>query len=66
MAGNPRENARGKGFWDGSTSHGSGSQTAGRATGFPGTRRGSRTGIRIDLETPVSNPAGSETDKTKG
>lgn len=53
MAGNPRENAQGKGFWDGgSTSHNSGDQSAGRNSGFPGGRRASRTGIQIDLEEP--------------
>lgn len=51
MAGNPRENAKNKGFWNGGPdSHGSGQQAAGRASGFPGGRRPSRVGIRIDLE----------------
>ena len=54
MAGNPRENVKDKGFWDGgSSAHGTGAQTAGRPSGFPGNRKpGSRTGIRTDLEFP--------------
>jgi hypothetical protein len=53
MAGNPRENAKNKGFWDGgSPAHGENAQTAGRPSGFPGTRKPRRVGIKTDIEFP--------------
>jgi hypothetical protein len=53
MAGNPRENAEGKGFWDGGTNaHGTNKESSGRASGFPGRRTPTRTGYRTDLEFP--------------
>ena len=53
MAGNPRENVKGKGFWDGgSAAHGSNAQTAGRPSGFPGPRKPKRIGVKTDLEYP--------------
>ena len=53
MAGNPRENVKDKGFWDGGgPAHGSDDQSAGRPSGFPGTRKPKRAGIRIDIEYP--------------
>lgn len=53
MAGNPRENAKDKGFWDGGTpGRNNDGQAAGRPTGFPGTRRKTKTGVRTDLEFP--------------
>ncbi len=53
MGGNPREHVKDKGFWDGGTSsHGKNDQGAGRADGFPGTRKPSRAGIRTDIEFP--------------
>lgn len=59
MAGNPRENVKGKGFWDGgSKGHSVNSQTAGRPSGFPGWRAPSRTGVKTDIEFP---PAETET-----
>ena len=53
MAGNPRENVRNRGFWDGG-GQGSNSdgQTAGRTGGMPGTRMRKKVGIRTDLEFP--------------
>lgn len=54
MAGNPRENVKDKGFWDGGSSgHGSNRETAGRPNGFPGPRKPRRAGIKTDLEFPV-------------
>jgi hypothetical protein len=54
MAGNPRENVKDKGFWDGgSSSTAENGQTAGRPSGFPGTRKAKRAGIRTDLEFPA-------------
>ena len=53
MSGNPREHVKDKGFWDGGgASHGKNSEGAGRAGGFPGTRKPKRTGVRTDLEFP--------------
>ena len=55
MAGNPRDNVGNKGFWDGgSKSHGTGNQSAGRASGFPGKRIPTRAGLRVDIEGPDS------------
>ncbi len=61
MAGNPRENVQGKGFWDGGASgHSTNKETAGRPSGFPGTRKPRRVGINTDVEFPpqdqVKNP----------
>ena len=51
MSGNPRENVKERGFWDGGLpGHGRDSETGGRTSGFPGTRFAKRTGIRTDLE----------------
>lgn len=53
MAGNPRENVRDKGFWDGgSDAHGTNKETAGRPNGFPGQRKPKRVGVKTDLEYP--------------
>ncbi len=53
MAGNPREHVQGKGFWDGGAPGQAGNdQTAGRPSGFPGSRKPSRVGIRTDIEFP--------------
>ena len=53
MAGNPRENVKDKGFWDGGDiSHGRDNESAGRPSGFPGQRKRSREGIRSDVEFP--------------
>ena len=57
MAGTPREHVRDKGFWDGGTEgNDRNGETAGRASGFPGTRKTSRTGIRTDIEFPEELP----------
>lgn len=54
MAGNPRENAKSKGFWEGgSTGHTDNAQSAGRPSGFPGSRAPSRIGIRTDIDVPL-------------
>jgi len=56
MAGNPREHIKDKGFWDGGTSgHGSNKESAGRASGYPGKRTRSKTGLRTDLEFPTES-----------
>ena len=53
MAGNPRENVKGKGFWDGGAAgHSVNSQSAGRPSGFPGRRVPKTAGIRTDVEFP--------------
>jgi len=53
MAGNPRENVKGKGFWDGGAAgHSINSQSAGRPSGFPGRRVPKTAGIRTDVEFP--------------
>jgi len=53
MSENPRENAKGKGFWQGGAAgHGTNSQAAGRPSGFPGGRAPKTAGIRTDVEFP--------------
>jgi hypothetical protein len=53
MAGNPRENVKDKGFWDGgSAGHSPNDQSAGRPSGFPGRRVPKTTGVRTDLDFP--------------
>jgi hypothetical protein len=53
MAGNPRENVKGKGFWDGGASgHGTNKESSGRPNGYPGRRKPSIEGLRTDLEFP--------------
>jgi hypothetical protein len=55
MAGNPRENVKDQGFWDGgAAAHGKDSETAGRPSGFPGSRKRVRVGIRTDIEFPAA------------
>ena len=58
MAGNPRENVKDdKGFWDGgAAAHGRNSETAGRPSGFPGTRKPKTVGIKTDVEFPPDDP----------
>lgn len=54
MAGYPRENTEGIGFWDGGTrAHGIPNEGSGRASGTPGRRNASTVGVRIDLELPL-------------
>ena len=54
MSGNPRENVQDKGFWDGGpSSHGKNGEASGRPSGFPGTRKPAREGIKTDLEFPA-------------
>jgi hypothetical protein len=56
MSGTPRENAKGKGFWDGGVEgHDKSGETSGRASGYPGVRKPSRVGIRTDIEFPAEN-----------
>ena len=56
MAGNPRENVKDKGFWDGGAAgHGIDNQSAGRPSGFPGLRAPKRIGVRTDLEYPPAD-----------
>ncbi len=65
MAGNPRENVRGKGFWDGGVNgHSVNSQSAGRPSGFPGRRTKTRLGVRTDIEFP-SDRTESEDESRK-
>ena len=56
MAGNPRENVKDKGFWDGGVSgHGTNKEASGRPSGFPGKRKPTRTGVKTDLEFPAQD-----------
>jgi hypothetical protein len=53
MSGNPRENVKDKGFWDGGAEgHGTNNESSGRPSGYPGRRTRSKTGYRTDLEFP--------------
>ncbi|HEV8657941.1 MAG TPA: hypothetical protein VGS96_04870 [Thermoanaerobaculia bacterium] len=53
MSDTPRENVKGKGFWDGGASgHGTNKESSGRASGFPGTRKPRRVGVTTDIEFP--------------
>jgi hypothetical protein len=62
MAGNPRENSGGKGFWDGGAKgQSSNGQTAGRPSGFPGRRLGQRLGVKTDIEFPAPPDKSGET-----
>jgi hypothetical protein len=64
MGGNPRENVKDKGFWDGGTAaHGTNDQSGGKATGFPGTRFPNRVGVRTDIEFPQID--GTKSDDPK-
>jgi hypothetical protein len=64
MAGNPRDHAKKKGFWDGGDAgHGMNRESGGRTGGFPGERKPTVVGIRTDLEYPE---AGSADEKSKG
>ena len=57
MAGNPRENIKDKGFWDGGApGHGRNDQGSGRAGGYPGSRKPQRVGIKTDIEFPPEDP----------
>lgn len=61
MAGNPRENVKGKGFWDGGSDGRSGNgQTGGRPSGFPGRRAPKRVGVKTDIDFPEAKPAGED------
>ena len=55
MAGNPRDHARKKGFWDGGDAgRGMNRESGGRTAGYPGQRRPTITGVKTDLEFPES------------
>jgi len=61
MAGNPRENAKAKGFWEGgATGHGENGQSSGRPSGFPGGRAPKKIGVRTDIDFP---PPAAKSDK---
>jgi hypothetical protein len=63
VAGNPRENVKGKGFWDGGAAgYGGNGESGGRPSGFPGERTPSRVGVRTDLDFPIIE-TGSEADE---
>jgi hypothetical protein len=58
MAGNPRENVKDKGFWDGGApGHGRNNETAGRPSGSPGMPRPRTVGVKTDLEYPPAESA---------
>jgi hypothetical protein len=51
--GNPYEEPKKKGFWDGGKpGHGHNKEASGRPSGLPGTRKRDRTGVTTDLEFP--------------
>jgi hypothetical protein len=53
MSGNPRENVKDKGFWDGGAAgHDTNKESAGRTSGYPGKRTKTKEGHRTDLEFP--------------
>jgi hypothetical protein len=61
MAGNPRENVKDKGFWDGGDAvHGMNRESGGRAGGFPGMRKPTVAGVKTDLEYPEPESSGEE------
>ena len=63
MPGYPRENEKGKGFWNGGPeAHGSNKESGGKASGTPGRRTPTREGFRVDLEFPETTE--SEEPKT--
>jgi hypothetical protein len=65
MSGNPRENVRDQGFWDGGTpGHCGTGETSGRPNGFPGTRKPGRVGVRTDIEFPSGAAEKKEKPKT--
>lgn len=58
MSGNPRENVKDKGFWEGgSGGHGTNKETAGRPSGTPGSWLPNRPGHRTDIEFPSTTEA---------
>ncbi len=66
MAGHPRENAKGKGFWNGgSTGHGTNKESSGRSSGLPGVRKPSRAGVTTDLDAPPDTLNDSQNPKAK-
>lgn len=53
MTGNPRDNVKGKGFWEGGgEGQSENGQSAGRPSGFPGRRKPKTTGVKTDLDFP--------------
>jgi hypothetical protein len=63
MSGNTREHRPDKGWWDGgSRAHGSSTESAGQISSYPGRRRPTNAGIRMDLDRPMpKKPAGEPT-----
>ena len=58
MSGYPREHVGDRGFWDGGApGNGKDNEAAGRPSGYPGTRKPKRAGIRTDLEFPPEEHA---------
>ena len=54
MGGNPRENVKDKGFWDGgSEAHSSNGQSSGKSSGFPGKRKPKTVGVKTDIDAPA-------------
>lgn len=64
MPANPRENVT-KGFWDGGRrGHGTARESGGRSSGYPGSRKPRREGIRLDLDTFDTVKADAEGEST--
>lgn len=67
MPANPRENAN-RGFWDGGRrGHGTARESGGRTSGYPGSRKAARIGLRLDLDDfdsvrPGSSAEGEESN----
>lgn len=64
MSGNPRENIKNKGFWDGGApGHGRDNESAGRPGGAPGSRKQKRVGVRTDVEFPPDDASKQQEPK---
>jgi len=64
MAGNHREHRAEKGWWDGgSKAHGSSKESAGQVSSYPGSRKVSNAGVRIELDRPMPKSRDDESKK---
>lgn len=72
MAGNPRSNTFGKGFWDGGPKgHTANRESGGMRSGYPGVRRAQLTGVKTDLDRatprrPVTGTIEADDQKNPG
>ena len=64
MTGYPRDNVKGRGFWDGGTKgHSLNSQSSGRVSGLPGRRTQGRVGIKTDIEFPAAETVNNKDER---